>query len=59
MFFSCNISKLKNIVDVVFLKFSEVFDAVSHDICAQLIQIVLDISRVTWLQNWLENHKKY
>lgn len=46
-------------VDVVFLKFSEAFDIVSHDICAQLIQIVLAISRVTWIQNWLENHKKY
>jgi len=42
-----------------FIKFSEAYDAVSHDIYAQLIQIVLDISRVTQIQNWLQNHKKY
>ena len=41
-----------------FIKFSEAYDAVSHDIYAQLIQIVLDISRVTRIQNWLQSHKK-
>jgi len=46
-------------VDGVFREFSEAFDAVPLDICAQLIQIILDISRVTWTQNWRENHKKY
>lgn len=43
----------------IFIKFSEASDAVSHDINAQLIQIVLDISKVTRIQNWLQNHKKY
>lgn len=56
---TANTCKPGTMVDVVFLKFSEAFDAVTLDICAQLIQIIPVISRVTWTQNWLENHKKY
>lgn len=46
-------------VGVVLLTLSKAFDAVPLDICAQLIQIILVISRGTWTQNWLKNHKKY